>query len=292
MKRTRIQSLCIGASALFAFSLTAKADIKFSESFMYDPGATLDGQNGGTGFQNPWVQGGSDLDLIQGGSLTYPGYASAGNSVLQTPPQDFNSTPFRDVNTISGGQGGPNNPLYVSYLVKKISDSPQSTTPTPAEDYFGLVLYGPPGQNNGILIGDPSESSNFSLGTAGSPSTGAEISGKTVTIGETALLIAKIDFSGGNDTISLFVNPDLSLPLGAPDAIKTDVDLQNIQAIGFVGGYGTYQYDEIRASTTLSELLTPEGINNNVPDSPVSAAWVLLPCFASAMIRRFRARQS
>jgi len=284
--KKQIHSLCIGASALFAFSLTAKADLKFSEHFIYDPGSDLNGQNGGTGFQAPWVQGGSDFDKIVAGNLTYPNYPSAGNSVLQSPPQDFNSSPFRDINTIAGS--GPNSPLYVSYLVKKISDVP--TAPSAAEDYFGLVLYGPPGQNFGLFIGDPSESSNFALGTAGLPSVGSELSNDLVT-GETALLLARIEFGqGNNDTVSLFVNPDLAQPLGAPDATKSGFTLQNIQAIGFVGGYGTYQYDEIRAATSLEELLAPEG-GTNVPDSPIGAAWVLLPCFASAVMR-YRMRKA
>jgi len=250
----------------------------------------LNGQNGGIGFQSAWVQGGSDFDSIVAGNLTYPNYASFGNSVLQTPPQDFSSTPFREVNTIAGGQGGPNNPLYISYLVRKISDVP--TAPTPADDYFGLVLYGPPGQNNGIFIGDPSETSTFALGTAGLASIGLELSDDAVNLGQTSLLLVKIDFSGGPDTISLYVNPDLSQALGTPDAIKTDVNLQNIQAIGFVGGYGTYQYDEIRSATSLGEVRAGVQATSAVPDSPIGAAWLLLPCFVSVAMRRYGARQA
>jgi len=285
MTTRKIHSLCIGASALFAFSLTAKADTQFSEHFIYDAGANLNGQNGGTGFSAPWVQGGSDLDQVVAGNLTYPNYPSTGNSVLQSPPQDFQSSPFREINTIAGSP--PNSPLYVSYLVKKISGVPAA--PTPAEDYFGLVLYGPPGQDFGLFIGDPSESPNFALGTAGLASVGAEISDDLVT-GNTALLIARIQFGqGNNDSVDLFVNPDLTQPLGTPDATKSGFTLQNIQAIGFVGGYGTYQYDEIRSGTSLEDLLTPESIPT--PDSPIGAAWVLLPCFASALMR-YRARKS
>jgi hypothetical protein len=293
MNRRKISSVFIGASALFACTLTAKAaNALISEHFDYSAGAPLNGQNGGTGFTGAWIEGGDagDLDTIALGTLTYPLYVGSGNSGVENfgPNTDNNSTPFRDVATIAGAQGGPNNPLYVSFLMKKLSGVPEA--PSAAEDFFGLALYGPPGQD-ALFIGDSSESVNFGLGTAGSPSLPGETSSKAVTIGDTALLLVKIDFSGNTDTFSLYVNPDLSQALGAADAVKTDLDLQNIQGIGFLGGYGTYQYDEIRAGTSIEELLNPEGVQGTVPDSPIGAAWVLLPCFVSAVVRRYRARQ-
>jgi hypothetical protein len=160
-----------------------------------------------------------------------------------------------------------------------------------ADAFFGLALYGPGGQDP-IFIGDSSESGNFALGTAGSPSVGGEISGKSVNLGETALLLVKLDFGAQDDTISLFVNPNLALPLGAPDATKI-TDLSNLHSIGILGGFGTYQYDEIRGGTSVEDILTfdPQAVTPT-PDSPIGAAWVLLPCFASAVMRRYRARQA
>jgi len=290
MRNRKIHSLCIGASALFAFSLTAKADTKFSESFIYSPGGTVNGSNGGTGFTGAWTEGGDvgDLDTIATGTLSYPGYGGVGNSAIETfgANTDNNSNLFRDVATIAGGPGGQNNPLYISYLVKKISDVPAGQTAN--DSLFGLALYGPGGQDP-IFIGDPSESGSFALGTAGFPSLIGETSSKAVNIGETTLLLARIDFGAQNDTISLFVNPNLSLALPlVADATKV-TDLSNIQGIGILGGFGTYQYDEIRAATSLDELVSPESIPT--PDSPIGAAWVLLPCFASALMR-YRARKA
>jgi hypothetical protein len=282
MKKRRIHPIAIGASALFAFTLTTRA--QFSEPFAYTPGQTLFGQNGGTGFSGAWTEGGdpAEHDTIQAGSLTYPSYPSSGNSGHSVPPSDFIQTPFRDVPTIPGVPGST---LWVSYLLQKNSDN---TTGSPLNgDYFGLVLYGP-GANEGVLIGDSSESANFALGTAGSPSTGSELSSVPVGLGSTSLLVAKIEFQPGADNISLFVNPNLALGeagLGAPSATKNDLDLQVIQAIGFVSGFDeVYSYDEIRASDSFAGLVTP------VPDS-CTAAWILLPCFAAA-VRRYRARSA
>ena len=297
MKRKKIHSLCIGASALFAFTLTTKASVNFNESFIYGTPATVDGQNGGSGFGGAWIEGGDvpSLDTITAGSLTYPLWPSAGNSAVENfgPLTANNSNLFRDANTIAFGPGGNNNPFYIGYLVKKLTDSPVAPPPGGAADaFFGLALYGPGGQDP-IFIGDSSESGNFALGTAGSPSVGGEISGKSVNLGETALLLVRLDFGPQDDTISLFVNPNLALPLPAvADATKT-TDLSNLHSIGILGGFGTYQYDEIRGGTSVDEILTfdPQAVTPT-PDSPIGAAWVLLPCFASAVMRRYRARQA
>jgi hypothetical protein len=281
MKKSRIQSLAIGASTLFAFSLTNSAQLLFHEPFNYTPGATVNGQNGGTGFSGPWLEGGetAQLDTIQGGNAL-----SAGNSGLGLPPSDFIQTPFRDLNTIPGTPGST---LWVSYLFHKNSGN---TTGEPLnEDYFGLVLYGP-GANEAVLLGDSSESANFALGTAGSPSTGGELSSVPVDEGSTTLLVAKIEFQPGADNISLFVNPDLSAGEPTiPNATKTDFDLQVISALGFVSGFdAVYSYDEIKGARNFSDLV--DGANN-VPDSS-SAAWLLLPCFVSAAVRRYRAQHA
>src|SRR5688572_8022514 len=236
MIMNRIHSVCFGASALLAFSLTASAAQYFNESFNYAAGSTVSGQNGGTGFTGAWTEGGdaSELDTIQSGSLSYPSYGSSGNSGLVVPPSDFVQAPFRAGVSIPGTDGTS---AWVSYVVQKNSDN---TTGIPVvEDYFGLVLYGTGSGGEGLLIGDSTESANFALGTAGFVSTAGEISSIPVGLDAIALLVAKIDFQAGPDSVSLYVNPDLSLGEAGLVALatKNDLDLGDITSLGFVASH-------------------------------------------------------
>jgi hypothetical protein len=285
MKTRRIHSLSIGASALFAFSLTTTAQF-FNESFDYTPGSTVSGQSGGTGFTGAWVEGGdlAELDTIQAPGLSYPLYPSLGNAGLSVPPSDFVQAPFRASISIPGTAGTT---AWVSYLVRK--DSNNTTGIPVGEDYFGLTLYGTGSGGNGLLLGDSGESANFALGTAGSLSNPGEISTTPVGLGSTALVIAKIEFTGLNETVTLYVNPDLSLGEAGlvAAASKSDLDLGDVTSLGFVASHNpVYSYDELRGASSFAGLVAP------LPDGGASAAWILLPCFLSAAVRRYRARNA
>jgi hypothetical protein len=272
--RSRIGFHLLVAGAGIAACFSTKAQV-ISETFNYTVGANLNGQNGGSGFSSAWSEG-NDFDKIQSGNLSYPSFPSLGNSVSSVPPQDFSTAPFRAINTISGTDGTS---LWVGYLFQKNSDNTQSF---PVDsDYFGLVVYGSTG--NGVFIGDPGDSTKFAVGTAGAGTGAGELSSTDVTLHSTAFLVAKIDFHSGADTISLFVNPDISAGTpSTPSATKNNLDLGNITSIGFLAGWNAvYSYDEIRAGATFS----------SVPE-PVSAVWVLGACGLFAVIRRYRARRA
>jgi hypothetical protein len=247
-RRIAFLTVIVGVS-----SLSAEAQI-IRESFDgpdYVAGATLSGRNGGTGFSGPWTEGASttQFDNIQPGSLSYLSFAGSGNSVLSVPPWDYSSAPVRTAE-VSGVAGTS---VWIAYLVRKESDN---TLVAPiAEDYFGLILNGT-ATAEALFIGDPGESATFALGTAGKPSTGAELSSVPVGLAQTALLVAKIDFRAGMDSVRLFVNPDLAAgEPTAPSATKNDLDLGNIVSIGFLSGYdAVYSYDEIRLGPSFQSV--------------------------------------
>jgi hypothetical protein len=244
--------LTVGVVSCGALSASAQTVRESFDGAGYSAGATVSGRNGGTGFTEPWVEQGaaSQFDRILAGSLTYPGFTSAGNSASSVPPPDYYSAPFRRISPISGSNGST---LWVAYLFRKNS---HTTLGAPVvEDYFGLVLYGS-GSQDGVLIGDSYESANFALGTAGQPSAGAEISSVPITLDTTALLLARIDFLAGADRIQLFVNPNIAA--GEPtlaSATKNNLDLGNITALGMLAGYdAVYSYDEIVLGPTFASI--------------------------------------
>jgi hypothetical protein len=221
-----------------------------SETFNYTAGSVLNGKTGGTGFTDGWAEAGvsSDYDTIQAGSLTFGDLFTTANSVASKAPHSTFTDLSRSLAHIAGTAGKV---VWVSWLLRK-----DSTVTTSQADYFGLVLYA---TNSSVFLGRPSESNTWVVSTAGSAAVAGEDSALPVSQAATALLVAKISFVSGNETVQLFVNPapGTTEPTAAA-ATKTNVDLDQLVALGVLGGDAAWSFDEIRLGTTFADVANRE----------------------------------
>ena len=78
------------------------------------------------------------------------------------------------------------------------------------------------------------------------------------TVGETSLLVVKLESLAGQDKFTLYVNPDINQPEPDSDLIKTDLDLGAAREIHLYQT-GEYSIDEIRIGDTFGDV-TPVSV--------------------------------
>lgn len=200
--------------------------------------------HGGAGFSGPWNHGGSqglswsDSTLSINGLRTSGGSASSDASSLALS-YAWRELPY-DVN---------NNPaIYVSFLVQprgKLNEGRFG-------GFFGLVIVG----NQPLFVGKPGAGAvaEYVLETQGGG--GQVASGVSVAIGETALLVVRVDLELGNDFVTLHVNPSVKGPEPAGVTVKSDLDLGPLTSLAIYSG-GSFAIDEIRVGTTYEDVVGP-----------------------------------
>ena len=237
---------CAAMAAACVFGASSLVSAAVVESFDYAEGS-LDGLNGGTGWGGAW---GNSAYTVTSPGLTYPGISDAGNKVTSG---SNSGQLWRGVSETFGTEGTS---WYVSFIGQK-------TVANDVSRYFGVALYNSGGE--AVLIGQSSGAAYWGVAK------GPIISASTVSSQTEALLVARIDSLAGNDNVTLWVNPDLSLPEGSntPDAALLgvlDVDiLASIRMGG--GGANTTQV----ASTHILDELRIDAASPFVPE-PASLA--------------------
>ncbi len=206
--------------------------------------------NGGTGFSAPWVVGGfnaavANYNFVDDVSLIYPSLeASVGGSVSGVAALQINGSTRALAQTLP-------ETFYVSFLLQPNGTLGEGDF----GGFFGLTLNG---SSNDLFIGKPGAhaTDQYILETRGG---GGQVpSGVQVDVDHTAFLVLKAQ---GNDAFSLFVNPKpgQSEP-SHPDALKTDLDLGNVNRIG-IYSTGAFTIDEIRIGTTYEDVTPKAGGN-------------------------------
>ena len=223
---------------LLAVAAPAQAAILFGDSFDYTAGSAITSANGGTGFNGAYTGVGS----ITGPGQTYAGITSAGNT-FSTNGSDGGA--FRLLTTPIGTDSGV---VFVRLLA--------SNTSALAAQYAGLSFFN--GGSEELFLGKPFNSASYGFDVSGQ--TGGTVLSSSPISANTTLLVYRLSFGTLNDKIDLFVNPGITLP-GAPDATFTTADNTAFPAtfdrIRLQSGNNapTFNYDEIRAATTASEVL-------------------------------------
>ncbi len=226
-------------------------DLTLHEAFDYSAGPLV-GQNSGLGWSTAWYDGGAPPDdfSVQSGGLSDPTglLLTSGNSAFSNAANDGNGF-RRDVTTPFGT---PGTTAWLSFLVRP-------DTATGIDDYAGVSLFG----SAGVYIGSlPGATSYWGMNTTGG---GGEVyTSAPATLGATVLLVVRVDFTAGNDTLTLYVNPTPGT--GSPDSpvsntvVKSDVDLGTVSMIGVAQGrFATASQDELRVGSTYA-LVTPSRI--------------------------------
>src|SRR3989442_11955280 len=89
-------------ASLLAASMPSNATTLLYDGFDYPVGSALDGQSGGVGFAEAWIESTSDKDTIQSGSLSFAGVTTSGASVRSVAPSnEFYTNIYRKITSIS-----------------------------------------------------------------------------------------------------------------------------------------------------------------------------------------------
>ena len=254
----------------FLFSFTSKAQLLFEENFDYAVGDSLT--------SHTWIAhsgGTTNAQTVVSPGLTYAGYPSSGignAASLTTTGQDVNRQ-FTD--SVTSGT------VYASFMANV-------TNAQAAGDYFFHL--GPRTMGN-IFMGRAfvklAANGNLAFGLSKS-STNAPvfpIYGDSVySAGTTYLLVVKYQFNAGanDDTVSLFINPLISLVEPVPDLQHGTSVANDPVSIGTVAlRQGTasnapnVKVDGIRISTSWTDIVPVELVSFNAfaNGSVVNLSW-------------------
>lgn len=236
------------------------------EPFDY-PTGPIAGRNGGTGMTPAWIGNGA----VSPGSLSYSGgmLPTIGNhfttAALSSGASRFLNTVTAPPGTIDGGRFGANGAtIYVSFLARLASGS--------NDGYGGLSLFD--NLTERLFFGDPGFDTFFRWGVDshdGPPQTRIKESGVLVD-GTTRLLVGRIDFAAGPETVRFYLDPPIGSEPGTPTIgpfTMPDFRFNRIRLeSGRLNGTGgTHAFDEIRFGTTYADVVVPE-----------PSTWMLLSC--------------
>ncbi|WP_432799418.1 PEP-CTERM sorting domain-containing protein [Poriferisphaera sp. WC338] len=248
MMNAKILISAVAVSTCLGISYQAQSAAVL-ESFDYTDTATLDGQGAaGSGWAGAWSQGGgaTTTATIASLGLTHPNVSSAGNKAVITPT---GSSTFL-TRSLSDTYGADGTTTYISFLGERLNDANTTTR------FFGLKLAG---SSNGLLIGQKSFGSKWGI-VAGSTSVDS-----TVDTLDAALIVVRLDAVAGADTLTLWVNPDLSLTEASntPAAQITTVDIGTFNSVRLDASEtaipgADYEIDEISISNEGSPFVVPE----------------------------------
>lgn len=216
-----------------------------SDAFAYATG-NLDGQNGGSGWADAWNVSGS-ATTVAAGSLSDPGglLPSSGGKVELAPSSPLSpQSATRNLSTAIGTDGTTQ---WIGFLI-----TPGATT---ALDSGGIVF----GDSSGKQYFLGYWGSSFVVSKAGGTGL-TNVSGISVTTGQTYFLAARIDFASGNDTVTLYVNPTPGLdnPDSAFTASRSNADLSTFTQIKLLAAGGlsgnTVGIDGFRVGSTFLDV--------------------------------------
>ena len=252
------------------FSLNTFAQLLLEENFDYPAGDTL--------LNHGWnITGTSTVNPVTVASpgLSYVGYPSSGignATLLTTTGQDVNK---QYTDSVTSGS------VYASFMVNVTSAQTPGdyflhlgVNPTNTFDFFARTFVRLAANGN-LTFGISKTSVN-----ASNP---AVYSDSIYTTGTTYLLVVKYTLNDGaaNDTINLFINPDISGVEPSPDltAATTQTDAVSLGTVNLRQGSSSNAanviVDGIRVSTFWSDIVPVElvSFNASANGSAVNLAW-------------------
>ncbi len=240
------KGVCTYPLTVFAADCKAVNPLPFADSFPYTVGSSL-------GASQSWqnVNTGDNI-LAVAGSLTYPGFASSGNSESFSGAGIDCFTPYTDATTGT---------IYASFIMN-VTDMTNVTGAT-ALTYFASLTSATQAYKSRLFL-NKTGATTYQFGLDGA-STTTNFDATTRNVGDVIFVIMGYDFS--NSTISAWINPNLSTFNAATPPTLSQVQTTPIADLGgFIfrqdaaGTTPTMIVDELRVSTTTAQLLT---VNQN-----------------------------
>lgn len=247
MKTPPLKLICLFSLALAAGLCDSSAVLYAYEGFNYTSGASVTGQNGGTGNWNgAWIGTASTAVVTPGLTyLTLPTTSGAANNPNQFSTQG-NGRFWTGLNSTAGSE------LWFSVLVNQTATGVNMRI-------YGLADAGV--VNGGFNVGAGIELDAGNIYTRIANTQVA--TGLTYTAGTTMLLVTRYTFSdtAGQDAMTLWVNPSLTggVPTGGSTQLGDfSAGWLSSPFVGFRGRYGTL--DEIRLGTQFGDVVPEPGV--------------------------------
>ena len=212
-----------------------------------DDGAELLGLKTGQGFEGVWSLGGANpipdpTYRIARGSLQYPDLSTSGNRVTASVTPSGQSR----VRATLGQPWWAGRPWYLSFLVRPESQE----TDRRGLPYFGIELASAPAQPE-MFVGRSTRGNRdrYCLYTNGQAPSDLEVK-----VGQTSLLVLKVEYPPGKCHVTLFTNP---IPGEREPSNKfyADFRLSRISDVILVSNQ-PYSIDELRVGNSF-ESVTP-----------------------------------
>jgi hypothetical protein len=250
---------CIGVGlVMLVASSPAVGQVIAYDGFNYAAGTNLNGLNGGTGWANAWSEPnfgtGNPNDnvpeTIQAGSLSFGSLATSGNRVVTGGRFSY------DIRNLGTALGAAGTTRYASFLLRRDTVGPDPGNNGP--DYGGLV-FGDENNPNSLFVGKPGGGTLANYALENGNGNGQVSSTRPEVLGTTALLVVRFDFTAGNDTFRLYVNPTPGeIEPSVADATKTDLNIASLVGVSIsTGAAATWSVDEIRVGNTFLDVVAP-----------------------------------
>ncbi len=256
------------AAGLCLIPSLVSAQLLYHEPFDYPAPDTLLGQNGGVGFSDAWLAGGTNPSAeVEEASL---GYTDAGGATLMTAGNKARvlgpATNFRILGAPMAGINAGVTTLYASVLVDQTGGNQTR--------YTNLSFF--QGGTERISIGHASSQSNWGVNFNGNGALGVFPAGAPAVPAldhPAAFLVLKVELNvnaAGEDRISVFSNPVLGFEpsptgtyLSTGNILTTLNSLTQIRmSSGGVSGANPAtdaQYDELRIGLTWDDVTPSTG---------------------------------
>ena len=267
LSRRQIYSFAAGALAcvLYTAAPSANAALMAYEGFNYSSGSgNLTGQNGGFGWNGAWQTVVNGSSSVIGGSLIAGGNAPAGYDSHSTGNAAFTPNGTRAGRPLdlsaggifgqkgylngNGNIGAAGKTIYISFLQQpNIANN----------NYYEFEIHrgdlNDPGRVGGVGC-DTGGSSSVYLRT---PAAAQTLIGPAST--SVSFYVVRIDFTGGNDTVSVYQNPTSATEPATPTLVESsagDMSFSGISFGAFVNG-ATVAHDEVRIGETWADVTSP-----------------------------------
>lgn len=242
-------SLVLAVALMLSLHSGVRAELLAYESFEFgEADESILGKGSGEGFGGMWGPGGYNArthDNFRLGqeSLSYPNLKTSGRR-LRTNSTEAISAVMRK---LAKPIGLDDSTVYMSFLIR-----PEGVLGRGAwNGFFGIVLDQP--REPELFIGKPGngQTTRFVLEDRGSPRQYS--SNLQASIGETSLLVLKMEFLDGKDRFTLYTNPTVGEGEPAEGVVKHDVDVQRVDAIT-IYSTGEFELDELRIGNSFEDV--------------------------------------
>jgi hypothetical protein len=256
--------------------MAAEAALLAYDGFNYAPaGSDLLGNSGGFGFSTPWQPGGFNASIntnydVQSGSLSSGALVTSGNRVSTNPVTAIAGLTRNFLTPL----GVPGTTRYASFLLR-----PEGQLQAGAfNGFFGVVLEQP--LEPELFVGKPGGGAidRYALEDRGGS---LQVASSTApAVNQTVFLVLRADFTAGNDSFRLYVNPVPGAPEPGAGLVKNNSNVGTVAGVTLYST-GAFSIDEFRLGETFADV-TPA-----VPE-PATAWIALCAALAATGARRLR----